>query len=96
MNASAPKTLKLTVSGPLVAPSNIALVWHMPCHSYLSREKKNMVYVMKIEIPILAALLLLGSELMARAAVQGVEQALVSTVIEWSMSRVKSAGKILR
>jgi len=52
--------------------------------------------VMKIEIPILAALLLLGSELMARAAIQGVEQALVSTVIEWSMSRVKSAGKILR
>ena len=33
---------------------------------------------------------------MARAAVQGVEQALVSTVIEWSMSRVKSTGKILR
>ena len=51
---------------------------------------------LKIEIPILAALFLLGHELMARAAVQGVEQALVSTVIEWSMSRVKSTGKILR
>ena len=32
---------------------------------------------------------------MARAAVQGVEQALVSTVIEWSMTRVKSAKEIL-
>jgi len=51
--------------------------------------------VMKIEIPILAVLLLLGSELMARAAVQGIEQALVSTVIEWSMGRVRSIRKIL-
>jgi len=68
----------------------------MACHSYSVRENKVVMDVMKIEIPILAALLLLGSELMARAAVQGVEQALVSTVIEWSMSRVKSAGKILR
>ena len=68
----------------------------MACHSYSVRENKVVMDVMKIEIPILAALLLLGSELMARAAIQGVEQALVSTVIEWSMSRVKSAGKILR
>jgi len=68
----------------------------MACHSYSVRENKVVMDVMKIEIPILAALLLLGSELIARAAVQGVEQALVSTVIEWSMSRVKSAGKILR
>ena len=42
---------------------------------------------MKIEIPILAALFLMGTELMARAALQGMEQALVSTVIEWSVSR---------
>jgi hypothetical protein len=67
----------------------------MACHSYSVRENKFLVSIMKIEIPILAALLLLGSELMARAAVQGVEQALVSTVVEWSMSRVKSARKIL-
>jgi hypothetical protein len=49
---------------------------------------------MKIEIPILAALFLLGSELLARAAVQGVEQALVTAIIEWSMGRVKSAGRM--
>jgi hypothetical protein len=52
-----------------------------------------MVIVMKISI--LAALLLLGTELMARASVQGVEQAIVSTVIEWTMSRVKAARSIL-
>lgn len=63
--------------------------------SYLSREKKNVVNVMKIEIPILAGLLFIGNELLARAAVQGVEQALLSTVVEWTMSRVKAAGNII-
>jgi hypothetical protein len=50
---------------------------------------------MKIEISILAALLLLGTELVARASVQGVEQAIVSTVIEWTMSRIKTAVTFL-
>ena len=50
---------------------------------------------MKIEIPILAGLLFIGNELLARAAVQGVEQALLSTVVEWTMSRVKAAGNII-
>jgi hypothetical protein len=59
-----------------------------------NQENKGiMVIVMKISI--LAALLLLGTELMARASVQGVEQAIVSTVIEWTMSRVKAARSIL-
>jgi hypothetical protein len=51
---------------------------------------------MKIEISILAGLLLLGTELIARVSVQGVEQAIVSTVIEWTMSRIKAAGTVLR
>jgi hypothetical protein len=51
---------------------------------------------MKIEISILAALLLLGTELMARASVQGVEQAIVSTVIEWTVTRMKAARNVLR
>jgi hypothetical protein len=50
---------------------------------------------MKIEISILAALLLLGTELMARASVQGVEQAIVSTVIEWTVTRMKAARNVL-
>jgi hypothetical protein len=54
------------------------------------REERNHGIVMKIEISILAALLLLGTELMARASVQGVEQAIVSTVIEWTVSRMKA------
>jgi hypothetical protein len=60
-----------------------------------NQEKKGIVViVMKIEISILAALLLLGTELMARASVQGVEQAIVSTVIEWTMSRLKAARNV--
>ena len=50
-----------------------------------------MVNVMKIEIPILAGLLLLGTELMTRVGIQGFEQALVSTAIEWSVGRFKAA-----
>jgi hypothetical protein len=57
----------------------------------LYREKKFLVNVMKIEIPFLAALLLVGTDLVARVAVQGVEQALLSTAIEWSVKRLKAA-----
>lgn len=52
--------------------------------------------VMKIEISILAGLLILGTELMARASVQGVEQAIVATVIEWTVSRMKAVGNVVR
>ena len=38
---------------------------------------------MKIEIPFLAALVLIGTSLSARVAGQGVEQALFSTMIEF-------------
>jgi len=47
---------------------------------------------MKIEIPFLAVLLILGADLLARVSVQGVEQALFSTALEWSMKRV-TAGR---
>jgi len=45
---------------------------------------------MKIEIPFLAALLILGADLLARVSVQGVEQALFSTALEWSMTRIRA------
>jgi hypothetical protein len=48
------------------------------------------VNLMKIEIPVLAALLLIGTGLFARIAVQGIEQALLSTAIEWSLARIKA------
>jgi len=53
------------------------------------------VNIMKIEIPILAALFLMGTELMARAALQGMEQALVSTAIEWSVNKFNVARKMI-
>jgi hypothetical protein len=43
--------------------------------------------IMKYEIPFLPALLFLGTDMLARVAVQGVEQGLLSTVIEFSMNR---------
>jgi hypothetical protein len=58
---------------------------------------------MKAEMPIVAGLLLVGTELMGRVAVQGVEQAVVSTAVEWSMkklsvirNRFNTAAAVLR
>jgi hypothetical protein len=59
-------------------------------------ERGIVVIVMKMEISILAASFLLGTELMARASVQGLEQVIVSTVIEWTVRRMRAAGNILR
>ena len=48
----------------------------------------------KIEIPFFAGLLLIGTEVLARVAVQGIEQAVFSTVIEHVLSIIKiSKGK---
>jgi hypothetical protein len=49
--------------------------------------------VMKIEISFLAALLLVGTDLLARVAVQGIEQALLWTAIEWSTNRIKAGRR---
>ena len=51
---------------------------------------------MKIDISFLAVFLLIGSDLLARAAVQGVEQALVSTGIEWGSAGVNYLSKWVR
>jgi hypothetical protein len=44
---------------------------------------------MKFEISFFATLLLIGTDLLARAAVQGVEQALLATVVEYGRSGIK-------
>jgi hypothetical protein len=44
------------------------------------------MYPVKSEIPFLAALVLIGTGLLARMATQGVEQALFSTVIEYCLN----------
>jgi hypothetical protein len=51
---------------------------------------------MKIDISFLAAFLLMGTDLLARAAVQGAEQALVSTGIEWGSAGVNYLSKWVR
>jgi hypothetical protein len=37
----------------------------------------------------------MGSQLMARAAAQGIAQALVSTAIEWSVNKFNAAAKMI-
>ena len=49
---------------------------------------------MKIEISFLAGLLLLGTDLLARATVQGVEQAFFSTAIDYGWSAFKTISRI--
>ena len=44
---------------------------------------------MKIEVPFLAALVPIGTSLLARMAAQGVEQALFSTAIEYGLDGYK-------
>jgi hypothetical protein len=48
---------------------------------------------MKIEMTFLAAVLFVGTDLSVRVAVQGIEQALLSTAVEWSMNRVNAARR---
>lgn len=55
------------------------------------REKSGKVEVdlMKFEFSFLATLFLIGTDLLARAAVHGVEQALIATTIHYGRSAVK-------
>jgi uncharacterized membrane protein (UPF0136 family) len=50
---------------------------------------------MKIEVPLLATLLLIGTSLLVRAQAQGIEQALFATAIEHGASGVRSVIKLL-
>jgi hypothetical protein len=53
----------------------------------LSLVKKEEMTLMKIEIPFLAAaLVLIGTSLLARMAAQGVGQAVFSTAIEYCLN----------
>jgi hypothetical protein len=50
---------------------------------------------MKIEISFLAGLLFIGTDLLARAAAQGFEQALFSTVIKYGLNGLKAGLRLL-
>ena len=49
---------------------------------------------MKIEIPFLASVLLIGASLLARMQAQGVEQALVSAAIECGMNGIRTVRRL--
>ena len=49
----------------------------------------------KIETSLLAGLLLIGTSLLARITVQGIEQALVAMVIEYGLSSVAAGRKFI-
>ncbi len=51
---------------------------------------------MKIEIPLLASLLLIGTTLLARVQAQGIEQALVATAIEYTVNGARAAVRLIR
>jgi hypothetical protein len=51
---------------------------------------------MKIEISFLAGIFLVGSDLLARAAVQGVEPALVATAIEYGSKIARRVSTRMR
>ncbi|MGH7771802.1 MAG: hypothetical protein ACREQA_06150, partial [Candidatus Binatia bacterium] len=70
-------------------------VWHKPCQDYLQKKEEKGMNLMKIDASFLAALLLTGTTLMAQVAVQGVEQALLSTAVEWSMNAIRAGTKLL-
>ncbi|MBI2209334.1 MAG: hypothetical protein HYV05_11510 [Deltaproteobacteria bacterium] len=50
---------------------------------------------MKIGTFFLATLLLAGTALWARIAIQGVELALLSTVMEWSLNTIRAGTRFL-
>jgi hypothetical protein len=50
---------------------------------------------MKIEIPYMAALFLLGTSLLARMAAQGIEQALFSAAIEYGLDGVRPVKRLI-
>jgi len=51
---------------------------------------------MKIEIPLLATLLLIGTTMLVRVQAQGIEQALFATAIEYGVNGARSAVRLLR
>jgi hypothetical protein len=49
----------------------------------------------KIDIPLLATLLLIGTILLARAQAHGIEQALFATAIEYGVGGLKAGARFL-
>lgn len=61
----------------------------------IDRKGGKEVNPMKIDTLFVAALLLTGTALWTRIAVQGLELALLSVVIEWSVDRIRAGARLL-
>jgi hypothetical protein len=68
--------------------SNPDAAWHAHCHCHL-RKQRNVNDLMKIDMSFWAAFLFIGTDLLGRAIVQGVEPGLISTSIETAAATVK-------
>jgi hypothetical protein len=67
------------------------VIWHDRCHLFLHKEEnRGGGSPMNIEILFLASLFLIGTSLLARVAVQGIEQALLATVAEYGVNRARA------
>ena len=60
----------------------------------LCKTFKGWGSLMKIEIPFLARVLLIGASLMARMQAQGVEQALAAAAIECGMNGIRTVKRL--
>ena len=71
----------------------IGLAWALPI--LLCKTNESWESVMKIEIPFLASLLLIGAaNLMARMQAQSVEQALAAAAIEYGMKCIRTVKRL--
>ena len=61
----------------------------MSCHKFVGSGNTR-TNIMKFEIPFLPVILLLGTDMLAKIAVQGIEQAVLSAVIELSTQPLKA------
>jgi hypothetical protein len=63
--------------------------------AFTKKCTKGGMCLMKIEIPFLAAFIFLGTDLLARAAAQGIEQALLSTVVKYGVNGIRAGKRFL-
>ena len=60
------------------------------------REIESWVDIMKLDVPMLAGLISLGTQLLARTQIQGFEGALLSSGVEYGLRGLRAASKQLR
>jgi hypothetical protein len=64
--------------------------------SFPAETVGKVVGLVKLEMSLFAGLLVIGTTLLARVQVQGVEGALVSTALEYGLRGLRAAGTVLR